>query len=120
MKDGAAASQSSVRKKREDKSAAKRSRPKKERKLRGTAKVQSAPAVGGGEELEKALKAWRLNEAKRRGVPAFRIFTDRVLTSMVTGMPQTTNQLSAISGVPTSLVKQYGDQICAVIRQHAS
>jgi superfamily II DNA helicase RecQ len=39
---------------------------------------------------------------------------------MVTDTPQSANQLSAISGVSPSFIKQYGDQICAVIRQHAS
>jgi DNA topoisomerase-3 len=71
-------------------------------------------------QLEQALKIWRLKEAKRRSVPAFRIFTDRVLKSIVTDTPQSANQLSAVSGVSTNFVKQYGTQICAVIRQHVS
>ncbi len=94
-----------------------------ERKKRGSAKQpkQELPSASPTvEKLEAALKAWRLNEAKRRSVPAFRIFTDRVLKSMVADTPQSANQLSAISGVSTSFVKQYGDQICAVIRQHGA
>ena len=32
--------------------------------------------------IEQALRAWRLSEAKRRRVPAFRIFGDRALLSI--------------------------------------
>ena len=120
MKDGAPGLKLPAGKKRKDKGRSKRSTPTSETKLHEKTKAEPAAASRGGEELEKALKEWRLKEAKRRGVPAFRIFTDRVLSGIVTDAPQTTNQLSAISGVPTNLVKQYGDQICAVIRQHAS
>ena len=120
MKDDAPGFKVAVPKKRKKKAAAKRFAAKDEKQLHRKTKAEAAPASRGGEELEKALKEWRLKEAKRRGVPAFRIFTDRMLTSMMTEAPQTTNQLSAISGVPTNFVKQYGDQICAVIRQHAS
>jgi DNA topoisomerase-3 len=120
MKDDAPAFEVAVPKKRKKKASAKRSAAKDGKQVQRKTKAESAPASRSGEELEKALKEWRLKEAKRRGVPAFRIFTDRVLTSMMTEAPQTTNQLSAISGVPTNFVKQYGDQICAVIRQHAS
>jgi superfamily II DNA helicase RecQ len=97
-------------------------RKAKDRKTPASAKQKKGevPAASLGiEKLERALKAWRLNEAKRRSVPAFRIFTDRALKSMVVDTPQSANQLSAISGLSTNFVKQYGDQICAVIRQHA-
>jgi HRDC domain-containing protein len=32
-------------------------------------------------QLEEALRSWRLAEARRRGIPAFRVFTDRAPTS---------------------------------------
>lgn len=116
-----ASPQLSVRgKKRKRTAGTKRARAKQVAQVSGQAKPGASSSSARAGELEKALKLWRLNEAKRRSVPAFRIFTDRVLKSMLADTPQSANQLSAISGVSTNFVKQYGAQICAVIRQHAS
>ena len=76
-----------------------------------TTEVQNLP-VGG---LEEALRTWRLTEARRRGIPAFRIFTDRALREMVSKRPGTDQELLAISGIGMSTVKQYGPQIYRVI-----
>ena len=70
--------------------------------------------------LEEALRRWRLHEARRRSVPAFRIFNDQVLRSIVSDRPRSSNQLLAISGFGSNLVKQYGNQICNLVKQHAS
>ncbi|PYV22077.1 MAG: hypothetical protein DMG27_19080 [Acidobacteria bacterium] len=37
--------------------------------------------------LEAALRVWRLVEARRRGLPAFRIFSDRTLRALATSRP---------------------------------
>ena len=39
------------------------------------------------EALVPALKAWRLAEARRQGVPAFRILTDRTLVALARARP---------------------------------
>ncbi|MBV9679179.1 MAG: HRDC domain-containing protein, partial [Acidobacteriaceae bacterium] len=70
-----------------------------------------AVSNGNGENLDKALRAWRVQEAKRRGIPAFRIFGDRVLQDIVAKRPETDEELLAISGVGTSTVKRYGAEI---------
>ena len=67
--------------------------------------------------LEEALRAWRLQEAKRRGVPAFRIFTDRVLQTMLDERPQNDTELLAISGIGLATVKQYGQQLYRLLQQ---
>ena len=38
--------------------------------------------------LEQALRAWRLTEAKRRNMPAFRIFGDRTLRNIASTCPR--------------------------------
>jgi hypothetical protein len=38
--------------------------------------------VGINSRLEAALRIWRLIEARRRGLPAFRIFNDRTLRAL--------------------------------------
>src|SRR3954452_15945593 len=77
--------------------------------------VSKRPPAG----LEEALRTWRLQEAKRRSLPAFRIFNDRVLKSILDDLPRSSNQLSGISGIGSSLIKQYGNQICHVVNQHS-
>ena len=44
-------------------------------------------------ELEKKLRAWRLDEAKRNGFPAFRIFGDKTLRGIVLERPRTLDDL---------------------------
>jgi DNA topoisomerase-3 len=66
-------------------------------------------------ELVKALKEWRLAEARRRKVPAFRILTDRVLGAIACERPRDTQTLRSIHGVGPKLAEQYGPQILALV-----
>ena len=83
-----------------------------------TANAQAPSGNGAGPGLEEALRAWRLQQAKRRNLPAFRIFNDRVLKGIVSALPRNGTQLSAISGIASNLVKQSGDQICHIVNQY--
>jgi superfamily II DNA helicase RecQ len=87
----------------------KRKAPKSKRAPRSTAvpKADAAPI----ERLEDALRAWRLAEAKRRGVPAFRIFSDRTLDAIVASRPASAAELLAIPGMGIASVEKYGPQI---------
>ena len=70
-------------------------------------------------EAEKALKAWRLAEAKRQGVPAFRVMTDRSLRAIAEERPRTTNALLAIQGMGLHSVEKYGAAIFRVLSKSA-
>jgi DNA topoisomerase III len=61
--------------------------------------------------LEETLRLWRLAEAKRRGVPAFRIFSDQVLKAVAAGRPATAAELLAIPGIGIGTVEKYGAQL---------
>jgi len=65
------------------------------------------------------LRAWRLAESRRRGVPAFRIFTDKALQAMVNLRPKGPDGLQAISGIGIRTVEQYAVQICRILSGHA-
>jgi superfamily II DNA helicase RecQ len=95
--------------------AGKKSRAKKERQAK-TAK-KSAPKTLSDVEVrvEKALRVWRLAEAKKRGIPAFRILTDHVLHAMAEDRPATDEDLLAITGVGMATVKKYGSQIIGIV-----
>ena len=65
--------------------------------------------------VEELLRKWRLAEAKRRGVPAFRIFTDQALKAMATARPSSASELLAIPGIGISTVEKYGAQIYRLV-----
>ena len=66
--------------------------------------------------LREQMKAWRAAEAKKAGVPAFRIFSDRVLDSIIAARPANVSELLGIGGVGPRLIEKYGAQILRVLR----
>ncbi len=68
-------------------------------------------------DLVQALKAWRLGEARKQGIPAFRILTDRALYAISQTNPTGEDQLHAIPGVGPTTVRKYGRQILTVLRE---
>jgi superfamily II DNA helicase RecQ len=69
------------------------------------------PKPAPDSRLEETLRLWRLAEAKRRGVPAFRIFSDQVLKAVAAKRPATAAELLAIPGLGINTVEKYGAQI---------
>lgn len=61
--------------------------------------------------IEEALRSWRLVEARRRGVPAFRIFSDLVLRAIAERRPGKDAELLAVPGIGASTVQKYGQEI---------
>ena len=95
--------------------AGKKARGKRERKAKAIQK-QAPKSLSEVElRLEKALRAWRLAEAKKRGIPAFRILTDQVLHSMAEDRPASDEDLLSISGVGLATVKKYGPEIIRIV-----
>jgi DNA topoisomerase-3 len=106
--------------------ALKRKSSKKARKSKGSSTAASRPhsgkpqttaAASGSEQnrIEQALRAWRLSEAKRRRVPAFRIFGDRALLSIATTAPSNEAELLAVQGIGAGIAKKYGAHIFRLI-----
>jgi len=86
--------------------------PKPPRNRRSTLRPGSAVPESATTEppadLVAKLRAWRLAEARRRGVPAFRILTDRTLLALAEARPTGEHALLAVAGVGPSLVRLYG------------
>lgn len=75
-----------------------------------------APADDAGDEaLGHALKAWRMGQAKRKKVPAFRIFSDKTLHALAEARPQTLNELLQVPGFGLKLVEQYGADLLRIL-----
>ncbi len=96
-----------------DRAPAKRSRRKK---AQGGAKATGSIDA----RIEEQLRRWRLAEAKRRGVPAFRIFSDQVLRAVASRKPATDAELLAIPGLGMATVKKYGAQIYGIVEGNGS
>ena len=68
-----------------------------------------------GSPRREALRAWRAAEAKKKGVPAFRIMSDRVLDGILDSEPFSEAELLTVSGVGPKLVEKYAAQILRVL-----
>ncbi len=74
-----------------------------------------APQAKLNPEVEEALRAWRLAEARRLGIPAFRIFTDRALSGLVHRRPSTPREMLEVSGIGLRIAEKYGREIIRIL-----
>ena len=77
--------------------------------------MEPVPDAKPNPELEEALRAWRLGEARRLGVPAFRIFTDRALSGLVELRPRTSSEMLSVPGIGLRIAEKYGPEICRIL-----
>jgi DNA helicase-2/ATP-dependent DNA helicase PcrA len=68
------------------------------------------------EELLDRLKAWRLEEAGRRSVPAYVVLTDATLETIATDLPTDTKALVAIPGIGARKLEAYAEPVLAIVR----
>jgi DNA topoisomerase III len=109
------------------------SRPARKGEANGSSKQNNIPASDGfGKSIaganiertkdaetiriEEALRVWRRSEAKRRAVPAFCIFNDRVLETIAANKPGTAGELLAIPGVGLRMIEKYGAEIYRILQ----
>jgi len=69
-------------------------------------------------QLWEALRAARKALSEELDVPPFVIFHDATLMDMMERMPLTQEQLSSVSGVGATKLKNYGEVFLKVIREH--
>ena len=67
--------------------------------------------------VETALREWRKELAKKQGVPAFRIMSDRVLQAIADDQPRTAADLLAIPGIGIKAVEKFGAQIYRILNE---
>ncbi len=79
-------------------------------------RTRRAPATAPDEGLAEALRQWRLGEARRRGIPAFRILTDRALAALAAARPGTEAELLAVPGIGPKIARSHGAALLAVVR----
>ena len=95
-------------------------RPLKRAKANPTAKPQTEWLRTEREErLWQALRAWRIQQAQALNVPAYVIFHDRTLQSIVQTVPQTLADLGQIYGLGEAKAQKYGADIVAICTEHS-
>jgi len=95
-----------------------KARTKKRRAAAKSSKPsKQAAETHGPSKAEDLLRGWRLAHAKRLGVPAFRIMTDKVLVAIAAKRPKNAAELLAIPGIGISSVEKYGAQIYKILNQ---
>jgi len=89
-------------------------------KKRTGQKVIRQPGKGMSEnpELYSRLKEWRLSRAKKKRLPAFRIFTNKVLDNLASDLPTTHDELLMVNGVGPYLSQQYGNEIIRIVKEY--
>jgi len=81
------------------------------------ATVRERGPVAPDTALEESLRQWRLAEAKRLGVPAFRIFGDTTLRAIASRKPATAAELLAVPGIGMSTVEKYGARLFQLLHK---
>ncbi len=61
--------------------------------------------------LLAALKSWRLEKSRELNVPAFHIFSNKVLDNIASLKPRTMEQLLTVSGIGPAKAESYGEMI---------
>jgi ATP-dependent DNA helicase RecQ len=63
----------------------------------------------------EALRAWRAEQAREQGVPAYVIFHDATLREIATVRPTSVTQLGGISGIGEKKLATYGEGVLGVL-----
>lgn len=87
---------------------------------RGAESRTSADDEPYDEALFETLRGWRLEESRRREVPAYVVFDDRTLKSIARRKPTTDFDLSAVSGVGPKKMADYAEAVLAIVGAHRS
>ena len=102
--------------------AAPRSRPAratggKRRRARTELTPSAAAPV---QPIVDALRAWRLDEARRNAIAPFVVLHDRTLVAIASELPRSEEQLRAIPGIGPAKLASYGDAILKIVKVESS
>jgi ATP-dependent DNA helicase RecQ len=94
-----------------------RQRPSRTKSRRGDlASVSAGPGKAGDATLIGALRAWRSDVARQRGVPAYVVLHDSTIDGIAASRPTTAGQLRNIPGIGEKKLEHYGDELIALVK----
>ena len=81
-------------------------------------KNQTLGALGAeGQKLAERLRTWRLDTARKLGLPPFFVFSDKTLLDIARKRPKTGLQLKACYGIGGRKLEQFGEDILRVVKE---
>ncbi len=84
---------------------------------RGDIAPQIAGQAGAGNPaLVSALRVWRSEVARTRGVPAYVVLHDATIDGIAASRPTTQDQLRGIPGIGDKKLEHYGDELIALVK----
>jgi ATP-dependent DNA helicase RecQ len=86
---------------------------KKSRKTRADATPSSSAPQ---QPIVDALRAWRLDEARRNAIAPFVVLHDRTLIAIASELPGSPGELSSIPGIGPAKLASYGDAILNIVK----
>ncbi len=86
--------------------------------LRPRPRVAETREPYGDDALFERLRAWRLEEAKTRGVPPYTIFHDAHLRAISAMKPALPDALLEIKGVGSRKVGAYGEAVVVIVQEY--
>jgi ATP-dependent DNA helicase RecQ len=98
-----------------------RIRASRTKSRRGDIAAASNSAGGAGHPaLVSALRAWRSEVARKRGVPAYVVLHDATIDGIASSRPTTPGQLRDIPGIGDKKLEHYGDELIALVKANRS
>jgi len=92
-------------------------RPELDLPLRVPVRTAAEPASSpeADPDVLARLKAWRTEEARRRGMPPYVIFHDRTLEALAAARPRTLDELGRVKGIGPSKLETYGKALLQLL-----
>ena len=78
------------------------------------AEAEASPAA---EQRLARLKQWRLEEARRQGVPAYVIFHDATLTELARSAARDADELAGVPGIGKHKLARYGETLLGLLNE---
>ena len=80
-------------------------------------KQAAEPLSAASAACEERLRAWRLGESKRLGLPPFFIFGDKTMRSIAMERPHSVDALLTVPGIGSAKADKFGEAICSLCRE---
>lgn len=92
------------------------SRARKTKKPKAAGRPVAAAGLSDADhELFERLRTWRAETARAASVPAYVVFPDATLVGIAQSRPETTDELSEVSGVGKAKLERYGQDVLDLV-----
>jgi ATP-dependent DNA helicase RecQ len=100
-----------------EQTAGSRNRANRSKSRRGDlAPLPAGQSGASNPALVTALRAWRSEVARKRGVPAYVVLHDSTIDGIASARPTTLDQLRVVAGIGDKKLEHYGTELIAMVR----